>query len=282
MIWVGGGHHHPRPGRIRLGRSGMPFMTGQRRSDTPFPQSPGGGMGRHGGASGAFGLLLGAALIPFVQVARAAMEAAARARHPCCARRLRRHAPVKVTADPWRAPLDRLGTYRARCSSHRNGRRPDDHDGIDPCWRARRAAAPCSPSTPPATGSTEKKPGRWRGGRAAHGGRFATNHAAAVFWAIPLELWLATQPLAPRTCCCATRPPSPPAAVVDYGLVPKRLTPAGRTRSLPARSRQVSRPWRSASSPARCLRSKCEAEVRAAAAVRTCLSRCGRACPQMT
>ena len=55
---------------------------------------------------------------------------------------------------------------------------------------------------------------------------FATNHAAAIFWAIPLELWLATRP--PRPPALLLRDAalvSAVAAVVDYGLVPKRLTP---------------------------------------------------------
>lgn len=54
----------------------------------------------------------------------------------------------------------------------------------------------------------------------------ATNHAAAIFWAVPLELWLASQP--PRPPLLLLRDAtlvSALAAVVDYGLVPKRLTP---------------------------------------------------------
>ena len=65
---------------------------------------------------------------------------------------------------------------------------------------------------------------------------FATNHAAAIFWAIPLELWLATQP--PRPPLLVLRDAaavSAVAAVVDYGLVPKRLTP-GWENALPPRS----------------------------------------------
>ncbi len=55
---------------------------------------------------------------------------------------------------------------------------------------------------------------------------FATNHAAAIFWAIPLELWLATQPARPPLMLLRDAAAvSVVAAVVDYGLVPKRLTP---------------------------------------------------------
>jgi hypothetical protein len=62
---------------------------------------------------------------------------------------------------------------------------------------------------------------------AAHTGvGFATNHASAVFWALPFEAWLASQP--PRSGMTLLRDAAVMAgiaAVVDYGIVPKRLTP---------------------------------------------------------
>ena len=65
---------------------------------------------------------------------------------------------------------------------------------------------------------------------------FATNHAAAIFWAIPLELWLANQPPRPPVLLLRDAAAvSAVAAVVDYGLVPKRLTP-GWENALPSRS----------------------------------------------
>jgi hypothetical protein len=65
---------------------------------------------------------------------------------------------------------------------------------------------------------------------------YLTHHASAIFWALPFQRWL------------ADRPPRPPhivlrdaaamaaiAAIVDYALVPKRLTP-GWEEVLPKRS----------------------------------------------
>jgi hypothetical protein len=55
---------------------------------------------------------------------------------------------------------------------------------------------------------------------------YATHHASAVFWALPFEAWLAARP--PRTALHVLRDASAMAgiaAVVDYALVPKRLTP---------------------------------------------------------
>ncbi len=55
---------------------------------------------------------------------------------------------------------------------------------------------------------------------------YATHHASALFWAVPFEAWLAARP--PRTTiellrdACAM---SAIAAVIDYGVTPKRLTP---------------------------------------------------------
>jgi hypothetical protein len=55
---------------------------------------------------------------------------------------------------------------------------------------------------------------------------YATHHASTLFWAVPFEAWLAFRP--PRTTAellrdaCAM---SVIAAVIDYGVTPKRLTP---------------------------------------------------------
>jgi hypothetical protein len=61
----------------------------------------------------------------------------------------------------------------------------------------------------------------------AHTGTgFATNHLACIFWALPFEYRLAGQkrltPAAILRDACAT---AGMAAAVDYGLMPKRLTP---------------------------------------------------------
>jgi hypothetical protein len=63
-----------------------------------------------------------------------------------------------------------------------------------------------------------------------------THHAAAVLWAFLFENWLATRP--PRTPMLLLRDASVMtaiAAVVDYGLTPKRFTP-GWEEVLPPRS----------------------------------------------
>jgi hypothetical protein len=55
---------------------------------------------------------------------------------------------------------------------------------------------------------------------------YATHHASAVFWALPFEAWLAARPAGSaagifgRAAAVAGI-----AALVDYALVPKRLTP---------------------------------------------------------
>ncbi|QHO71412.1 hypothetical protein ACH79_01005 [Bradyrhizobium sp. CCBAU 051011] len=54
----------------------------------------------------------------------------------------------------------------------------------------------------------------------------ATHHASALFWALPFEAWLASHP--PRSASGLVRDAavmSAIAAVVDYGITPKRLTP---------------------------------------------------------
>jgi hypothetical protein len=54
----------------------------------------------------------------------------------------------------------------------------------------------------------------------------ATHHASAMFWALPFEAWLAFHP--PRSSIELARDAtvmSAIAAIVDYGIVPKRLTP---------------------------------------------------------
>lgn len=55
---------------------------------------------------------------------------------------------------------------------------------------------------------------------------YATNHAAAVFWALPFTWWLARHPrrsgaeIAVGAAATATV-----AAAIDYGIIPHRLTP---------------------------------------------------------
>ena len=54
----------------------------------------------------------------------------------------------------------------------------------------------------------------------------ATHHASSVFWALPFEAWLSTRPR--RSSVELLRDAtvmSTIAAAVDYGVVPKRLTP---------------------------------------------------------
>jgi hypothetical protein len=54
----------------------------------------------------------------------------------------------------------------------------------------------------------------------------ATHHASAMFWALPFEAWLAFR--SPRSSIELLRDAtvvSAMAAIVDYGIVPKRLTP---------------------------------------------------------
>ena len=62
---------------------------------------------------------------------------------------------------------------------------------------------------------------------AAHTGvGLATHHASALFWALPFEAWLALRP--PQSSIELLRDAavmSAVAAIVDYGIVPKRLTP---------------------------------------------------------
>ena len=62
---------------------------------------------------------------------------------------------------------------------------------------------------------------------AAHTGvGFATHHASVLFWALPFEMWLASHP--PRSSLQLGRNAavmSAIAAIVDYGITPRRLTP---------------------------------------------------------
>lgn len=55
---------------------------------------------------------------------------------------------------------------------------------------------------------------------------YGTHHISAIFWALPFEAWLATRPTrtAGQTLTDATMM-SAIAAVVDYGMAPRRLTP---------------------------------------------------------
>ena len=55
---------------------------------------------------------------------------------------------------------------------------------------------------------------------------YGTHHASAIFWAIPFEAWLATQPpRTPRQLLRDAALMSAIAATVDYTITPKRLTP---------------------------------------------------------
>ena len=69
--------------------------------------------------------------------------------------------------------------------------------------------------------------GRVRRADAAHTAvGYGTHHASALFWALPFEMWLWARP--PKTPLMLLRDASVMAAIaatVDYGLVPKRLTP---------------------------------------------------------
>ncbi|MDB5570492.1 MAG: hypothetical protein JWN93_1675 [Hyphomicrobiales bacterium] len=65
---------------------------------------------------------------------------------------------------------------------------------------------------------------------------YATHHASAVFWALPFEYWLAQRPpRAPARLLGDAVVMSAVAAVVDYGVAPKRFTP-GWEEVLPTRS----------------------------------------------
>jgi hypothetical protein len=69
--------------------------------------------------------------------------------------------------------------------------------------------------------------GRYAGIDLAHTGvGLATHQASAIFWALPFEAWLASHP--PRSSMellLDAAGMSAIAAVVDYGMTPKRLTP---------------------------------------------------------
>jgi hypothetical protein len=55
---------------------------------------------------------------------------------------------------------------------------------------------------------------------------YATHHASAVFWAVPLEVWLAKNPtFSTRELLAKSMATSALAALVDYGVAPRRLTP---------------------------------------------------------
>lgn len=55
---------------------------------------------------------------------------------------------------------------------------------------------------------------------------YTTHHLSAIFWALPFEAWLARRPEStPLALLRDAGVMSAIAAVVDYGLVPRRLTP---------------------------------------------------------
>ena len=55
---------------------------------------------------------------------------------------------------------------------------------------------------------------------------YGTHHASAVFWALPLEMWLrADPPQSTGDLMGRAAAVSALAAVVDYGVTPKRFTP---------------------------------------------------------
>jgi hypothetical protein len=54
---------------------------------------------------------------------------------------------------------------------------------------------------------------------------YVTNHAASVFWATLLEAWLGRRRRTPLSLLRKASAVTALAAAVDYGLMPKRLTP---------------------------------------------------------
>ncbi|HEY8579707.1 MAG TPA: hypothetical protein VIL72_07470 [Beijerinckiaceae bacterium] len=65
---------------------------------------------------------------------------------------------------------------------------------------------------------------------------FATHHASAVFWALPFERWLTARPNATASeIAGAAAVTAVVAAVVDYGVVPRRVSP-GWEETLPPRA----------------------------------------------
>ncbi|MBS3650981.1 hypothetical protein KEU06_20415 [Pseudaminobacter sp. 19-2017] len=64
---------------------------------------------------------------------------------------------------------------------------------------------------------------------------FLTNHAASIFWALPLQLLISQSRQTTGRTVAGAALVSGLAALVDYGLMPKRLTP-GWEHALPARS----------------------------------------------
>src|SRR5699024_8463364 len=55
---------------------------------------------------------------------------------------------------------------------------------------------------------------------------YATNHAAAVFWALPFTWWLARRPRrSSAEIAAGAVATAAVAATIDYGLIPHRLTP---------------------------------------------------------
>jgi hypothetical protein len=58
------------------------------------------------------------------------------------------------------------------------------------------------------------------------GAGFATHHASAIFWSVPFEAWLEEHPPQSLTALLGSAAAvSALAAVVDYGITPKRFTP---------------------------------------------------------
>lgn len=55
---------------------------------------------------------------------------------------------------------------------------------------------------------------------------FATHYASAVFWALPFEIWRARRrPVSASTLLRGASTTAAVAAVIDYGVTPKRFTP---------------------------------------------------------
>lgn len=55
---------------------------------------------------------------------------------------------------------------------------------------------------------------------------YATHHASAVFWALPFEVWLAKNPVfSSGEVLAKAAATSAVAALVDYGVTPRRFTP---------------------------------------------------------
>ena len=98
-----------------------------------------------------------------------------------------------------------------------------------------------------------RRAGDRRGADLEHTGTgLATHHASAMFWGTIFEgsARAARRRRTPTTTLCDAGLVAGVAAVVDYGLVPRRISPGWSLRSRHAASPPASPAWRSASPPA--------------------------------